>query len=139
MSGETLFARSFWGDKNLGFDSLTQNVKLGVKNANEFCDLLREVNTIEDNYAKALAKLSKQAAAYSTAGSFKLCWSMVVSFIEKTIAARGELDTERANLMKDLQKYVDELQKKQRSLKDSEAATQEVVHSFQVNSMCNMY
>lgn len=132
--GLSMFAREFWGDRNQGFEALTQNVKSGVKNANEFCELIREVNAIEDNYAKSLFKLSKLASTYSTAGSFKSCWSMASAFIEHILSTRAEFETEWSNLLKDLQKYVDELQKRQRLLKDSEASTQEVVHSFQV---CN--
>uniref|UniRef100_A0A5K3EVQ3 MuHD domain-containing protein n=1 Tax=Mesocestoides corti TaxID=53468 RepID=A0A5K3EVQ3_MESCO len=132
MSGGTMFSHTFWGDKNLGFDTLIQNMKLDVKNTNEFCDFLREMNAIEENYAKALGKLSKQASSFSTAGSFKLCWSLLASFFEKMVSLRSGFESDRLNLWKDVQKYLDELQKKQRILKDSEATTQEVVHSFQV-------
>ena len=127
-----LFSRSFWGEKNMGFESLNQNMKTGFKNTSEFCDFLRDINTVEENYAKALSKLSKQAASYSNAGSFKLWWSMFSTYLEKVASLRSSLESERLTLWRDVQKYLEELQKKHRILKENETGTQEVVHSFQV-------
>ena len=132
MSVDGVFSHSFWGEKNIGFESLNQNMKTGFKNTSEFCDFLRDINTAEENYAKALCKLSKQAASYSTAGTFKLWWSMFSSYLEKSASLRSSLESERLTLWRDVQKYLDELQKKHRILKENEAGTQEVVHSFQV-------
>lgn len=132
MNGHRLFADAFWGDKNVGFETLSQNMKLGFKNASEFCDFLRDLNTVEDNYAKGLTKLFKQASTFATSGSFKLWWTLYSSYIEKSASLRGSLENERLNLWKDVQKYLEELQKKHRALKEREAGTQEVVHSFQV-------
>ncbi|CAI2738730.1 unnamed protein product [Dicrocoelium dendriticum] len=39
---------------------------------------------------------------------------------------------EHQSLMRDVQKFLEEQQKRQRSIKESEASTQEVVHAFQV-------
>ncbi|VDK24182.1 unnamed protein product [Taenia asiatica] len=107
-------------------------MKSSFKSTSEFCEFLRDVNTIEENYAKALCKLAKQAASYSSAGSLKLWWSLFSSFLEKSISLRSNLESERLNIWRDVQKYLEELQKKQRNLKDNESSTQEVVHSFQV-------
>ncbi|KAL5964086.1 F-BAR domain only protein 2 [Taenia solium] len=116
----------------MGFESLSQNMKSSFKSTSEFCDFLRDVNTIEESYAKALCKLAKQAASYSSAGSLKLWWSLFSSFLEKSISLRSNLESERLNIWRDVQKYLEELQKKQRNLKENESSTQEVVHSFQV-------
>ncbi|KAH9284026.1 F-BAR domain only protein 2 [Echinococcus granulosus] len=132
MSVDGLFSHAFWGEKNMGFESLSQNMKSTFKNTSEFCDFLRDVNTIEENYAKALCKLSKQAASYGSAGGLKLWWSLFSSFLEQSISLRSNLESERLTIWRDVQKYLEELQKKQRNLKENETGTQEVVHSFQV-------
>ncbi|VUZ48434.1 unnamed protein product [Hymenolepis diminuta] len=134
MNVDSLFANAFWGDKNAGFDSITQNMKIGLKSTAEFYDFLRELNIIEENYAKGLTKLSKQASLCTASGGFKSWWSLFSSYIDKSISLRGSLENERLNLWKDVQKYLDELQKKHRTVKESETSTQEVVHSFQVAS-----
>lgn len=133
MNVDSLFANAFWGDKNAGFDSITQNMKTGLKSTAEFFDFLRELNIIEENYAKGLTKLSKQASLYTASGGFKSWWSLLSLYIDKSISLRGSLENERLNLWKDVQKYLDELQKKHRTVKESETSTQEVVHSFQVH------
>lgn len=136
MNIDSVFSNAFWGDKNAGFESLTQNMKSGLKNTIEFCDFLRELNAIEENYTKGLTKLSKQATGYSATGSFKPWWSLFSSYLEQSISLRGSLENERLNFWKDVQKYLEELQKKHRTIKDSETSTQEVVNSFQV---CLLY
>ncbi|VDM31917.1 unnamed protein product [Hydatigera taeniaeformis] len=132
MSVDDMFSHAFWGEKNLGFECLSQNMKTSFKSTSEFCDFLRDVNTVEENYAKALCKLAKQAASYTSAGNLKLWWSSLSLFLEKSISLRTNLESERLNIWRDVQKYLDELQKKQRNFKESESNTQEVVHSFQV-------
>lgn len=127
-----MFSRAFWGEKNMGFESLSQNMKCSFKSASEFCDFLRDINTVEENYAKSLCKLAKQAAAYSSTGNLKLWWSSLSSFLEKSISLRSNTESERLNIWRDVQKYLEDLQKKQRNLKENESSTQEVVHSFQV-------
>ncbi|CDS43245.1 FCH domain only protein 2 [Echinococcus multilocularis] len=132
MSVDGLFSHAFWGEKNMGFESLSQNMKSTFKNTSEFCDFLRDINTIEENYAKALCKLLKQAASYGSAGGLKLWWSLFSSLLEQSISLRSNLESERLTIWRDVQKYLEELQKKQRTLKENETGTQEVVHSFQV-------
>ncbi|KAM3188542.1 hypothetical protein ACTXT7_000096 [Hymenolepis weldensis] len=109
-------------------------MKIGLKSTAEFFDFLRELNIIEENHAKGLTKLSKQASMYTASGGFKSWWSLFSSYIDKSISLRGSLENERLNLCKDVQKYLDELQKKHRTVKENETSTQEVVHSFQVAS-----
>nr|CDS30638.1 FCH domain only protein 2 [Hymenolepis microstoma] len=110
-------------------------MKVGLKNTTEFCDFLRELNAMEESYAKGLAKLSKQASLYTASGSFRLWWSLFSVYIDKSISLLGSLESDRLNLWKDVQKYLDELQKKHRTAKEGETSTQEVVHSFQVASV----
>ncbi len=127
-----MYARAFWGEKNSGFDVLNQNLKAGIKNLSDFNEFLREINNLEENVGKVYTKLSKQMLVYETTGSFGPCWTKLGEVLERINSIRNKADTERQNLMKDVQRYVDELQKKQRFMKESETPTQEVVHSFQV-------
>ncbi|VDM00551.1 unnamed protein product [Schistocephalus solidus] len=128
---EVAFAHAFWGDKNIGFETLIQNLKSGLKNANDFYEFLRELNSLEDSYGKLWAKLSKQISNYATVGSFKPCWNIILETLDQMMLVKGAMCSDRLNLMKDVQKYSEELQKKHRQLRENEAGTQEVVHAFQ--------
>ncbi|VDK39430.1 unnamed protein product, partial [Dibothriocephalus latus] len=129
---ELTFAHAFWGEKNIGFETLIQNLKSGLKNTNDFYEFLRELNSLEDSYGKLCAKLSKQISNYATVGSFKPCWNIILETLDQMVLVKGSMCAERLNLMKDVQKYSEELQKKHRQLRENEAGTQEVVHAFQV-------
>ncbi|CAH8491661.1 unnamed protein product [Heterobilharzia americana] len=130
-----LFAQHFWGEKHSGFDAMYQNFKLCYRTSAEFAEFLRESYSAEDNYYKALIKLSKQAGSYNTTSSFKPCWSLLKQLIDQISQVHLNIAQERQNLSRDVQKYLEEQHKRQKLIKDTEASTQEVVHAFQITSM----
>ncbi|CAH8832203.1 unnamed protein product [Trichobilharzia szidati] len=130
-----LFSQHFWGEKHSGFDAMYQNFKLCYRTSAEFAEFLRESYSAEDNYYKALIKLSKQASSYNNTSSFKPCWSLLKQLIDQVSQVHLNIAQERQNLSRDVQKYLEEQHKRQKLIKDTEASTQEVVHAFQVTSM----
>ncbi|KAF6779278.1 hypothetical protein AHF37_01098 [Paragonimus kellicotti] len=130
-----LFAQQFWGDKHMGFDVLYQNLKLACRSTNDFAEFLRESFSIDDAYCKAISKLAKQAGSYNIASTFKPCWSIIRQFIEQIGQLHSTVTQDRQALLKDVQKYIEEQQKRYKSVKEGEVSTQEVVHAFQVTTV----
>ncbi|OON18610.1 hypothetical protein X801_05534 [Opisthorchis viverrini] len=130
-----LFAANFWGEKHAGFDILYQNLKLDTRSTSDLVDFLRESGAAEDAYSKSLWKLSKQTASSITANAFRPCWSLVHRLTESMAQLHQSLAQSQLLLMKDVQKYLEEQQKRHKSLRESEASTQEVVHAFQVSAV----
>ncbi|KAA3676762.1 F-BAR domain only protein [Paragonimus westermani] len=130
-----LFAQHFWGDKHMGFDVLYQNLKLACRSTNDFAEFLRESFSVDDAYCKAISKLAKQAGSYNIASTFKPCWSIVRQFIEQIGQLHSNFTQDRQALLKDVQKYIEEQQKRYKSVKEGEVSTQEVVHAFQVTTV----
>ncbi|CAL8079470.1 unnamed protein product [Calicophoron daubneyi] len=130
-----LFAHHFWGEKHLGFDTLYQNLKFGCRSTSDLAEFLRESYSIEDAYYKSLLKLAKQAGSYTNAGSFKPCWSIIRQITDQIAHLHMTIAQDRQSLSKDVQKYLEEQQKRNKSVKDGEVSTQEVVHAFQVTTL----
>ncbi|VDP88942.1 unnamed protein product [Echinostoma caproni] len=132
-----LFARNFWGEKNTGFDVLYQNLKLSYRSTSEFAEFVRDSSSIEDAYYKSLLKLAKQTGSYSnnSVSSFKPCWSILRQLVEQLGQLHLVFAQSRQSLSKDVQKYLEEQQKRHKSIRDAEASTQEVVHAFQVTAV----
>ncbi|GAA27752.2 FCH domain only protein 2 [Clonorchis sinensis] len=130
-----LFAANFWGEKHAGFDILYQNLKLDTRSTSDLVDFLRESGAAEDAYSKSLWKLSKQTASSTTTNAFRPCWSLVHRLTESMAQFHQSLAQSQLLLMKDVQKYLEEQQKRHKSLRESEASTQEVVHAFQVSAV----
>lgn len=131
-----LFAENFWGEKNTGFDVLYQNLKSSCRSTSDFAEFVRESSSIEDAYYKSLLKLAKQTASYSNNNfsSFKPCWSVLRQLVEQLGQLHLAFAQSRQNLSKDVQRYLEEQQKRHKSIRDAETSTQEVVHAFQVGS-----
>ncbi|KAF5398433.1 putative proline-serine-threonine phosphatase interacting protein [Paragonimus heterotremus] len=135
MMDSCLFAQHFWGDKHVGFDVLYQNLKLACRSTNDFAEFLRESFSVDDAYCKAISKLAKQAGSYNIASTFKPCWSIIRQFIEQIGQLHSTVTQDRQALLKDVQKYIEEQQKRYKSVKEGEVSTQEVVHAFQVTTV----
>nr|QQY02512.1 SH3-containing GRB2-like protein 3-interacting protein 1 [Cryptocotyle lingua] len=130
-----LFAENFWGEKHAGFDILYQNLKLDSRSTSDLVDFLRESCSAEDAYSKSLWKLSKQTSSSITANAFKPCWSIIHQLTESMAQFHQSIAQAQLSLMKDVQKYLEEQQKRHKSVRESESSTQEVVHAFQVSAI----
>ncbi|XP_013396584.1 F-BAR domain only protein 2 [Lingula anatina] len=125
------FEDNFWGEKNNGFDVLYQNMKHGATSSKELVEFLRESCTIEETYSKALGKLANKAGNFSAVGTFSPFWQALKTLAEKLSILHAELVHQWQDLIKEVQKYTDTLNKKHKQVKESEAATSEVVQAIQ--------
>ncbi|XP_039297957.1 F-BAR domain only protein 2 [Nilaparvata lugens] len=128
------FSDYFWGDKNNGFDVLYHNMKYGLVASKELTEFLRERSNIEENNSKLLGKLAKQAGGGCMQGTFAPLWQVLRSTAEKLASIHLQMVQKVADLVKDVSKYADELQKKHKTVKDEEGGTLEVVQAIQSTS-----
>lgn len=131
----SLFATHFWGDKFNGFDVMYHNMKHGQKCSNEFLEMLRESCSIEETYHKSLTKLAKQIGGYSSSGTYVPLWTLLRQSIERLAVIHFELMQKWQTVSKDVLRYMDEQQKRQKAIKEAEGGTLEVVQSIQVTSV----
>ncbi|XP_011503179.1 PREDICTED: FCH domain only protein 2 isoform X3 [Ceratosolen solmsi marchali] len=126
------FADYFWGEKNNGFDVLYHNMKHGVVASKELTDFLKDRSFIEENNYKLFSKVAKQASnSNSTQGTFAPVWAALRGAAEKLAGLHLQLTQKVSELIKDVSKYSDELNKKHKVVKEEESSTLEVVQSIQ--------
>ncbi|XP_073806534.1 F-BAR domain only protein 2 isoform X25 [Danio rerio] len=125
------FLENFWGDKNSGFYVLYHNMKHGQISSKELSDFIRERATIEEAYSRSMTKLAKTASNFSQLGTFAPVWDVFKQSTEKLAACHMELVRKLQELIKEVQKYVDEQAKNHKKTKEEVASTLEAVHNIQ--------
>ncbi|XP_055354364.1 F-BAR domain only protein 2-like isoform X2 [Paramacrobiotus metropolitanus] len=125
------FSENFWGEKCLGFDVLYHNMKHGQKSCSEFIEFVKERMLVEENYSKQLGKLSTKVGAYPQQGTFAPYWQVLKASTEKNSNLHQQMVTRLQDLLKELQKYLDEQTRKHKTMKDAENDTLTVVQSIQ--------
>ncbi|XP_031433363.1 F-BAR domain only protein 2 isoform X2 [Clupea harengus] len=125
------FLENFWGEKYNGFDVLYHNMKHGQISSKELTDFIRERSTIEDTYGKAMTKLAKSASNFSQLGTFAPVWDVFKSSTEKLAVCHLELVRKLQELMKEVQKYVDDQAKAHKKSKEEVASTLDAVQNIQ--------
>ncbi|CAN9504388.1 unnamed protein product [Ophioblennius macclurei] len=128
------FLENFWGEKNNGFDVLYHNMKHGQISTKELTDFIRERSTIEEAYARSMTKLAKSAGNFSQLGTFAPVWDVFKSSTEKLASCHMELVRKLQELIKEVQKYVDEQAKAHKKTKEEVASTLEAVQNIQTIS-----
>ncbi|XP_030211091.1 F-BAR domain only protein 2 isoform X3 [Gadus morhua] len=128
------FLESFWGEKNNGFDVLYHNMKHGQISSKELTDFIRERSAIEEAYARSVTKLAKSAGNFSPLGTFAPVWDVFRSSTEKLAACHLELVRKLQELIKEVQKYVDDQAKAHKKTKEEVASTLEAVQNIQTTS-----
>ncbi|XP_034048949.1 F-BAR domain only protein 2 isoform X3 [Thalassophryne amazonica] len=128
------FLESFWGEKNNGFDVLYHNMKHGQISSKDLTDFIRERSTIEEAYARSMTKLAKSAGNFSQLGTFAPVWDVFKSSTEKLASCHMELVRKLQELIKEVQKYVDEQAKAHKKTKEEVASTLEAVQNIQTIS-----
>ncbi|XP_076019701.1 F-BAR domain only protein 2-like isoform X2 [Genypterus blacodes] len=128
------FLENFWGDKNNGFDVLYHNMKHGQISSKELTDFIRERSTIEEAYARSMTKLAKSASNFSQLGTFAPVWEVFKGSTEKLATCHMELGRKLQELIKEVQKYVDEQAKAHKKTKEEVASTLEAVQNIQATS-----
>ncbi|XP_072310554.1 F-BAR domain only protein 2 [Eucyclogobius newberryi] len=128
------FLENFWGEKNNGFDVLYHNMKHGQISSKELTDFIRERSTIEEAYARSMTKLAKSAGNFSQLGTFAPVWDVFKSSTEKLATCHMELVRKLQELIKEVQKYVEEQAKSHKKTKEEVAPTLEAVQNIQTIS-----
>ncbi|XP_041666477.1 F-BAR domain only protein 2 isoform X6 [Cheilinus undulatus] len=128
------FLENFWGEKNNGFDVLYHNMKHGQISSKELTDFIRERSTIEEAYARSMTKLAKTAGNFSPLGTFAPVWDVFKSSTEKLAGCHMELVRKLQELIKEVQKYVEEQAKAHKKTKEEVASTLEAVQNIQTIS-----
>ncbi|KAK2888072.1 F-BAR domain only protein 2 isoform X17 [Channa argus] len=128
------FLENFWGDKNNGFDVLYHNMKHGLISSKELTDFIRERSTIEEAYARSMTKLAKSAGNFSQLGTFAPVWDVFKTSTEKLSSCHLELVRKLQELIKEVQKYVEEQAKAHKKTKEEVASTLEAVQNIQTIS-----
>uniref|UniRef100_A0A8C5BYA6 FCH and mu domain containing endocytic adaptor 2 n=1 Tax=Gadus morhua TaxID=8049 RepID=A0A8C5BYA6_GADMO len=122
------------GEKNNGFDVLYHNMKHGQISSKELTDFIRERSAIEEAYARSVTKLAKSAGNFSPLGTFAPVWDVFRSSTEKLAACHLELVRKLQELIKEVQKYVDDQAKAHKKTKEEVASTLEAVQNIQTTS-----
>ncbi|XP_029624704.1 F-BAR domain only protein 2 isoform X5 [Salmo trutta] len=125
------FLENFWGEKNNGFDVLYHNMKHGQISSKELTDFIRERATIEEVYARSMTKLAKSAGNFSQLGTFAPVWDVFKTSTEKLASCHLELVRKLQELIKDVQKYVDDQAKVHKKTKEEVASTNGAVQTIQ--------
>ncbi|XP_043951889.1 F-BAR domain only protein 2 isoform X7 [Gambusia affinis] len=125
------FLENFWGEKNNGFDVLYHNMKHGQISSKELTDFIRERSVIEEAYARSMTKLAKSAGNFSQLGTFAPVWDIFKSSTEKLASCHMDLVRKLQELIKEVQRYVEEQAKAHKKTKEEVAPTLEAVQSIQ--------
>ncbi|XP_039766275.1 F-BAR domain only protein 1 isoform X2 [Ornithorhynchus anatinus] len=121
------FGEHFWGEKNLGFDVLYHSMKHGQLATKELADFIRERATIEETYAKSMAKLSKMASNGTPLGTFAPLWEVFRISSDKLALCHMELTKKLYDLIKEVLRYGEEQGKAHKKSKEEAAGTLEAV------------
>ena len=125
------FSENFWGEKINGFDVLCQNLKHSLNNVKELEQFVRECLNCEDTYGKMLNKLVSQVNKFSSNGTFQPVWSPLKELNEKYGALHVQQVHQLQELIKDIQRYNEELGKRIKKVRENEIQTQNIVQNFQ--------
>ncbi|KAK4871783.1 hypothetical protein RN001_015907 [Aquatica leii] len=121
----------FWGEKNNGFDVLYHNMKYGLVSSKELAEFFRERSSTEENNSKAFTKLAKQAGSCCMQGTFAPLWQVLKSSAERLSTLHSQMVQKVSDLVKEINKYADDLHKKHKSVKEDESGTLESVQIIQ--------
>ncbi|XP_064031362.1 LOW QUALITY PROTEIN: F-BAR domain only protein 1 [Pogoniulus pusillus] len=121
------FTEHFWGEKLLGFDVLYHNMKHGHISTKELADFVRERAAIEENYAKAMVKLSKMATNGTQLGTFAPLWEVFRISSDKLALCHLELMRKLQDLIKEISRYGEEQGRVHKKSKEEVAGTLEAV------------
>ncbi|NWT76839.1 FCHO1 protein, partial [Prunella himalayana] len=115
------------GEKNHGFDVLYHNMKHGQISTKELADFVRERAAIEENYAKAMVKLSKMATNGTQLGTFAPLWEVFRISSDKLALCHLELMKKLHELIKEISRYGEEQGRVHKKSKEEVSGTLEAV------------
>uniref|UniRef100_A0A674CGU0 FCH and mu domain containing endocytic adaptor 2 n=1 Tax=Salmo trutta TaxID=8032 RepID=A0A674CGU0_SALTR len=110
-------------------------MKHGQISSKELTEFIRERATIEEVYARSMTKLAKSAGNFSQLGTFAPVWDVFKTSTEKLASCHLELVRKLQELIKDVQKYVDDQAKAHKKTKEEVASTLESVQTIQTTGV----
>uniref|UniRef100_A0A8C7IWA9 FCH and mu domain containing endocytic adaptor 2 n=1 Tax=Oncorhynchus kisutch TaxID=8019 RepID=A0A8C7IWA9_ONCKI len=110
-------------------------MKHGQISSKELTEFIRERATIEEVYARSMTKLAKSAGNFSQLGTFAPVWDVIKTSTEKLASCHLELVRKLQELIKDVQKYVDDQAKAHKKTKEEVASTLESVQTIQTTGV----
>lgn len=119
----------FWGEKNNGYEVLYQNMKYGLSATKELAEYFRERSNLEEYNSKLLTKLANKAGS-GGGGTFSPLWIILKSTTERLSELHAAKVQKLTELVKNINKYAEELHKKHKSVKEEESSTQDAVHAM---------
>lgn len=119
------------GEKNEGFSILYQNMKCGVIAAKELAEYLREMAKIQEDSSKAHLKMVKQLNTSGPCGTVSPMLQAFKAATEKFAASHNLWMIKIIDLVKDVNKYSDDLHRTHKKVKEDEASTLEAVKVIQ--------
>ncbi|XP_067415966.1 F-BAR domain only protein 1 [Emydura macquarii macquarii] len=125
------FGEHFWGEKNQGFDVLYHNMKHGQVSTKELADFVRERATVEETYAKSMAKLAKMAANSTQLGTFAPLWEVFRISSDKLALCHLELVRKLQDLLREVARYGEEQGKVHKKSKEEVSGTLEAIQLLQ--------
>ncbi|CBQ67564.1 related to Cell division control protein 15 [Sporisorium reilianum SRZ2] len=96
LAETTSFCNAFWGLNDAGFEAISARMKASQRTLDELKSLYKERADIEAEYAKRLAKLSRQALGHSETGALKAAFDVVKAELDTTSRTHADL----ANMIK---------------------------------------
>lgn len=115
------------GEKNNGYEVLYQNMKYGLSATKELAEYFRERSNLEEYNSKLLTKLANKAGS-GGGGTFSPLWIILKSTTERLSELHAAKVQKLTELVKNINKYAEELHKKHKSVKEEESSTQDAVH-----------
>uniref|UniRef100_A0A8C8SKY4 FCH and mu domain containing endocytic adaptor 1 n=1 Tax=Pelusios castaneus TaxID=367368 RepID=A0A8C8SKY4_9SAUR len=125
------FREHFWGEKNQGFDVLYHNMKHGQVSTKELADFVRERATVEETYAKSMAKLAKMSVNCTQLGTFAPLWEVFRISSDKLALCHLELVKKLHDLLREIARYSEEQGKAHKKSKEEMSGTLEAIQLLQ--------
>ncbi|XP_058825032.1 F-BAR domain only protein 2 isoform X5 [Topomyia yanbarensis] len=122
------------GDKNNGYEVLYQNMKYGLSATKELAEYFRERSNLEEYNSKLLAKLANKAGS-SGGGTFSPLWIILKSTTERLSELHSAKVQKLSDLVKNINKYAEELHKKHKTVKEEESSTQDAVQAMKESTV----
>ena len=91
LTETTAFCNAFWGQQDAGFEAISARMKASQRTLDELKTLYKERADIEAEYAKRLAKLSRQVLGHSETGALKAAFDVVKAELDTTSRTHSDL------------------------------------------------
>ncbi|KAF2350382.1 FCH domain [Trinorchestia longiramus] len=141
------FCDYFWGEEHNGWNVLYQNMRLGQTATKELTDFFKERWSIDETYAKSLNKLAQRVGGGQGAvsgnvignverwGSFAPVFGVLRAACEQLASVHLSVVAKLQDLVKELNKYQEQMHRKHKQVKDEESHTEDLVKNIQSTSL----